>query len=54
MVMEGVSFVNSNESLFDDLCFSVNVVKKRQRYPDTGVFSYFTLSYSIVEVMRST
>lgn len=26
--------------------------KNRQRYPDTGVFSYLTLSYSIVEVMR--
>ena len=52
--MEGASPVNSDEPLFDDLCFSVNVVKKRQRYPDTGVFSYLTLSYSIVEVMRST
>ena len=25
-----------------------------QRYADTGVFSYLTLSYSIVEVMSST
>jgi len=43
------------QALFGDLCFSVNVVKKvGQRYPDTGVFSYLTLSYSIVEVMGST
>ena len=52
--MEGVTAVNSDESLFGDLCFSSNVVRKRQRYADTGVFSRLTLSYSIVEVMGST
>lgn len=50
--MEGDSPVNSDEFLLDDLCFELDVVKKRQRYPDTGVFSYLTLSYSIVEVIR--
>jgi len=52
--MEDVSPVNSDAgSLFGDLCFSV-VKNVGQRYPDTGVFSYLTLSYSIVEVMGST
>lgn len=50
-VREGV--VNSDETLFGDLCFRLdvksNIVKKRQRYPDgLGGFHIFTLSYSIV------
>jgi len=47
--------VNSNASFHVDLCFRLDVVKKSVNVIlIPGSFHTFTLSYSIVEVMRST